>query len=164
MRRSALVAFASGGLILLPAGAALSRTGLRGPDAGTRCFAAPVKQGRVHAGPFTGEVGSRYTFNGRFRLYDLVHPAGTTRLTNKMAWFLPRKRAAEAPWLSVKGVRLAPSGRVFRDQLAEIFGSGFPEGKHSYASNLEPPTAGCWRLTFKTGKVSGSLVVLVRNG
>ena len=81
-----------------------------------------------------------------------------------MAWFLPRKRAKDAPSLSVKGVRLAPPGRGFTDTLAEIFGAGFPENQHVYASNFEPPTEGCWRLTFKTRRLTGSLVVLARDG
>jgi hypothetical protein len=81
-----------------------------------------------------------------------------------MGWFLPRKRAKEAPSLAVKGVRLIPPGRVLSDSLAEIFYAGKPENQHVYASNFEPPTTGCWRLTFKTGRVTGSLRVLVRNG
>jgi hypothetical protein len=129
------------------------------------CLATRVDGNKVHAGPFTGQVnGPKYVVDGRFRLYDLLHPRGSARLSNKMGWFLPRKRATEAPLLSVKGVRLAPPGRVFTDSLAEIFGAGFPEDQHVYASNFEPPTAGCWRLTFKTRRITGSLVVLVRNG
>jgi hypothetical protein len=126
-------------------------------EAKLRCLAAPVVDSRVRAGPFTGQVnGPNYVVGGRFRL----HVGGR----NKMGWDLPRKRAKEAPWLSVKGVRLAPPRRVFTDSLAEIFGAGFPEDQHVYASNLKPPTAGCWRLTFKTGRLKGSLVVLVSDG
>jgi len=125
-------------------------------EARLRCLAAPVEGDRVHAGPFTGLLNPGHEVDGRFRL----NVGGR----NKMGWFLPRKRAAEAPWLSVKGVRLAPPGRVFTGQLSEAFGEGFPEDQHVYPSNLKPPTEGCWRLTFKTGRLTGSLVVLVSDG
>ena len=81
-----------------------------------------------------------------------------------MGWNLPRKRAKEAPRLSVKGVLLTAPGGEFRDSLAEIFYAGRPEDQHVYASNLKPPAEGCWRLTFKTRRLTGSLVVLVRDG
>jgi hypothetical protein len=159
---------------LLPAALAVGCIGAVGASAGPArtdaatskqsCLAAHVHGNKVHAGPFTGQVNPGYVVNGRFRLYDLPHQAGSTRLSNKMGWFLPRKRAREAPSLSVKGVRLVPPGRAFTDQLAEIFYSGKPENQHVYASNFKLPTAGCWRLTFKTGRVKGSVVVLVRNG
>lgn len=130
---------------------------IAGTETPGRCLAAPVADEKVHAGPFTGEVnGPSYVVDGRLRL----HVGGT----NKMGWFLPRKRAKEAPELSVRGVRLAPAGGVFTDQLAEIFYSGKPENQHVYASNFALPKAGCWRLTFKTGGVKGSLVVLVTDG
>lgn len=161
MGKASLAALVFGAVALSLVAVAMSDDG----RSTSLCAAAPVEGGLVHAGPFTGHVSRRYVVDGRFRLYDLLHPPnGATRLSNKMAWFLPRKHAAEAPSLSVKGVRLAPPGRVFSDSLAEIFYSEKPEDRHVYASNLRPPTAGCWRLTFKTGRVTGSLVVLVRNG
>jgi hypothetical protein len=160
MRKPGLAVVVSGVLVLSLAGAALSKnalTGQRSPESKPGCSAEPVKRGHVHAGPFTGHVnGPRYVVGGRFRLYVLGR--------NKMGWFLPRKRATQAPWLSVKGVRLAPPDGAFTDRLAEIFGGGFPEDQHVYASNFKPPTEGCWRLTFKTRRLTGSLVVLVRDG
>src|SRR5689334_6623878 len=128
MARPALVALASGSLLFAFAGAALSEDSRR--DAAPKCAAAAVERGVVHAGPFTGHVSRRYVVDGRFRLYDLLHPTGESRLSNKMGWFLPRRRATEAPWVAVKGVRLVPRGRVFTDRLAEAFGSGFPEDQH----------------------------------
>jgi hypothetical protein len=125
-------------------------------DAPDGCLAARVKRGRVHAGPFTGLVNSSYVENGRFRL----HVGGK----NKMGWNLPRNRAKEAPRLSVKGVLLTAPGGEFRDSLAEIFYAGALEDQHVYASNFKLPTEGCWRLTFKTRRLTGSLVVLVRDG
>jgi hypothetical protein len=157
MGKSGLVLVASGALVLVVAGAAFSEDARHEPGRlDTGCRAAPVVAGLVHAGPFTGHVnGPDYIVDGRFRLH--------VRGRNKMGWFLPRKRATNAPWLSVKGVRLAPPGRAFIDQIAEIFYSGKPANQHVYASNFEPPTAGCWRLTFKTRRVTGSLVVLARD-
>jgi len=130
------------------------------------CPAAKVDRNRVHAGPFTGLINNpqHHVVDGRFRLHVGRYSDPARRLSNKMAWFLPRKYAVDASWVSVKGVRLAPPGRRFSDSLAEAFGAGFPDDQHVYPSNFEPPTAGCWRLTFKTGRVSGSLVVLVRSG
>ncbi len=127
-------------------------------EAKLRCLAAPVVDSRVHAGPFTGVVNipQNQVVDGRFSL----HVGGRT----KMGWFLPRKYAVDESGVFVRGVRLAPPGRTFSDPLAEAFSADFPDDQHAYASNFALPTAGCWRLTFTTGRVKGSLVVLVRNG
>jgi hypothetical protein len=134
--------------------------------ANLRCLAAPVEESRVHAGPFTGLIimPEYDVVDGRFRLHVGRYRDRARGLSQKMPWFLPRKYAAAASGVSVRGVRLAPPGRRFSDSLAEAFGPGFPDDQHVYPSAFEPPTAGCWRLTLKTGPVKGSLVVLVRNG
>src|SRR5215203_2643183 len=93
-------------------------------DAPDGCLAARVKRGRVHAGPFTGLVNPNCVEDGRFRL----HVGGK----NKMGWNVARKRAKEAPRLSVKGVLLTAPGGEFTDSLAEIFYAGRPDDQHLY--------------------------------
>jgi hypothetical protein len=128
--------------------------------ANLRCLAAPVQDDRVHAGPFWGGIAPQYDIvDGRFRLHVGAYRDRATGLSQKIPWFLPEKYRVGASVL-VRGRRLAPPGASFSETLQEAGSSG----DHVFPSSFAPPSAGCWRLTFKTGKVTGSLVVLVRNG
>ncbi len=127
------------------------------------CLSVPVDGDRVHAGPFTGLIDSDYDIlDGRFRLHVGQYRDRATGLSQKIPWFLP-KRYRVGSSLSVRGTRLAPPGRTFTEQLQEASSSDSP-GQHVFPSAFAPPTAGCWKLSFKTRRVTGSLVVLVRNG
>ena len=125
------------------------------------CLATSVRGDVVRAGPFTGGIDPDYdVVNGRFRLHVGPWRDRSIGLTQKIPWFLPQ-RYRVGPSLTVRGTRLAPPGRTFTDSLQEA-SSDSPD--HVFPSAFAPPTAGCWRLSFKTGRTTGSLVVMVRNG
>jgi hypothetical protein len=129
--------------------------------ANLRCLAAPVDGNRVHAGPFTGLITPEYdVVGGRFRLHVGDYRDRATGLSQKIPWLLPEKYSVGAS-LAVVGRRLAPPRGTFTDSLQQV-SSG--SGSRVFPSSFSPPRAGCWRLTFKTGRTTGSLVVLVRNG
>ena len=128
-------------------------------DAKLRCLARRVEGIRVHAGPFTGLVDSRFdAVDGRFRLHVGPYRDRSTGLTQKIPWFLPRSYRV-GPFLDIHGRRLAPPGGAFTQRLAE---AGSPDSKqHVFPSTLHPPSAGCWKLAFRTRFVRGHLVVRV---
>lgn len=129
--------------------------------ANLHCLAAPVDGERVQAGPFTGLIDGEYDIVGdRFRLHVGAYRDRSTGLSQKIPWFLPMRYRVGSS-LTVRGTRLAPPGRTFTDSLQEA-SSG--SDQHVFPSAFAPPTAGCWRLSFRTGRVTGSLVVLVKNG
>jgi hypothetical protein len=131
-------------------------------QANLRCLAASLDGNRVHAGPFTGFISPKYdVVEGRFRLHVGEYRDRTTGLSQKIPWFLPHAYRVGGS-LIVRGTRLAPPGRTFSESLQEA-GSPDPD-QHVFPSAFAPPASGCWKLTFKTGRVTGSLVVLVRNG
>ena len=116
-----------------------------GKPAARTCPASPVDGEQVHAGVITGGIDP-YTdvVDGRFRLHVGAYrdvPSGTFQ---KILWWVPSDR---------KGI----GGRFRRP------GPDAPD-QHVDASNLKPPAEGCWRLTFKNGRLTGSLVVLVHDG
>jgi hypothetical protein len=128
-------------------------------DANLRCLAARVEGDRVHAGPFTGFVSPPYdVVDGRFRLRVGAFRDRATGLSQKIPWFLPRSYRVGA-FLVVDGRRLAPPGPAFTQRLAEA-GSPDPD-QHVFPSILRPPSAGCWRLAFRTRFVRGYLIVQV---
>jgi hypothetical protein len=139
-------------------GAAID-AGAYGDRTGANCPAARVDGNKVHARPFTGVIDPRYdVVDGRFRLHVGAYRNRATGLSQKIAWLLPEKYdAGEA--LAVVGRSLTLRRRTFRDTFQNV---GVYEGNYAFPSALEPPSAGCWRLTFKTGRATGSLVVLVR--
>jgi hypothetical protein len=59
--------------------------------------------------------------------------------------------------VTIRGTRL-DGRRTFRAQFAPIGYEG-QDGAPSYASIIEVPTTGCWRLTATVGELKGSVVV-----
>jgi hypothetical protein len=124
------------------------------------CLAAPVHGDRVRAGPFVGGIVPRYdVVEGRFRLHVGGYRVPGS-LSQKIPWFAPRG-AHVSNFLVVVGRRLDRPGS-FRQRFTRAYSPDTPEAV-VFPSNLAPPRAGCWRLTFMSGRLVGSLTVLVSN-
>ncbi len=125
------------------------------------CLATPVHADVVRAGPFTGYITPGHdVVAGRFRLHLGAYrvPGG---LTQKIPWFVPlRYRVGDR--LVVTGRRLGPSPRTFRQTFARAYSSD-SSNQHVFPSIIAPPSAGCWRLTLRSGSVAGMLTTLVSN-
>jgi hypothetical protein len=128
-------------------------------DAKLMCLAKPVHGAEVHAGPFSGFIAPQYdVVDGRFRLHVGAYRDRATGLSQKIPWYLPHSYRVGA-FLFVHGQRLAPPGEAFTQRLAE---AGSPDpAQHVFPSIIRPPSAGCWRLSFRTRYVRGYLVVRV---
>jgi hypothetical protein len=125
------------------------------------CLAAPVHGGVVRAGPFVGYITQDYdVIHGRFRLHVGDYRNAATGLTQKIPWFISRRYPVAATALVV-GQRRG-SEDTFRTELHQTF-SGSDSRRLVYPSSFSPPKAGCGRLTFTSGQVRGTLVVLVSN-
>ena len=128
-------------------------------DAKLRCLAKTVDGDKVRAGPFTGFIAPQYdVVDGRFRLHVGGFRDRATGLSQKIPWYLPHSYRV-GTFLFVHGQRLSPPGAAFTQRLAE---GGSPDpAQHVFPSILRPPSAGCWRLSFRTRYVRGYLVVRV---
>jgi hypothetical protein len=128
--------------------------------ANLRCRAARVHGDVIHVGPFKGGLDPDYDIvNGRFRLQVGGFRDRATGLSQKIPWFLP-SRYRSGGWLILRGRQLAPPGRSFVQHLPEA-GSA-DRSDHVFPSVVRPPRSGCWQLTLRTGRVQGSVRVLVR--
>jgi hypothetical protein len=157
MTRMAAVLLGAGMACAL-AGAASSASDRAGAPSYT-CLATPVRGDLVHAGPFAGGIDPDYDVaNGRFRLHVGAWRDRSIGLSQKIPWFLPGKYRVGV-YLVISGRRLAPAGGSFTLRLPEA-GSLDPS-EHVFPSNLSPPKAGCWRLSFQTRLVQGRLTVRV---
>ena len=129
--------------------------------ASAACLATPVHGEVVRAGPFTGYVSPGYdVVDGRFRLHVGPYrvPGG---LTQKIPWFVPlRYHVGDS--LVVTGRRLGAPARTFRQTFARAY-SPDSSNKHVFPSIISPPSAGCCRLSFRSGRVTGVLTALVSN-
>jgi hypothetical protein len=123
------------------------------------CLAVRVNGREVRAGPFTGLVDPRYDVaDGRFRLHVGDYRDRATGLSQKIPWFVPRTyRVGNS--LVVRGRRLAPPAGSFAQTFRRAWAS--TRGEQVFPSGLHPPSAGCWRLSFRAGAVRGYLVVRV---
>jgi hypothetical protein len=129
-------------------------------DAAAACRATPVRGAYVHAGPVAGAITRPWdVLDGRFRLRPGRWRDRETGLTQKIAWFVPR-RADPGPRLTIVGRRLDRRGR-FVQRLERAGGTGEPN-REVYPSIVSPPRAGCWRLRFHSGKARGRLTVIVK--
>ncbi len=112
----------------------------------------------MHAGPFVGVLSRGFDdVGGRFSLR--VGGMRTETLSSKIAWLLPQRYATHGRDLVVTGRRL-DGARAFVQRFSEAGVSG--ESRHVYPSIIDPPTVGCWRLTFGVGTVKGALTMLAR--
>jgi hypothetical protein len=128
--------------------------------AAATCLATPVSAdgSRVKVGPFVGYiVPSHDVVNGRFSLR--VGGMRTDTLSSKIPWFLPRRYRAGSE-LVVTGTRLTRPAR-FVQRFDQAFSPTNP-AQYTFPSIIDPPATGCWRLTFRSGRATGTLVVLVR--
>jgi hypothetical protein len=131
--------------------------------ASATCLATPVhtlpNSGLVvvRSGPITGGITASYdVVGGRFSLH--VGPWRVKdSLTQKIPWFV-RDVAHAGPTLELTAVRLAPlPARTFRQTFTAA-----SSPSDVYPSIISPPSAGCWRLTMRTGSITVAFVALVR--
>jgi hypothetical protein len=131
--------------------------------ASAACLATPVHGDVVRAGPFVGYVVPQYdVINGRFRLHVGGYRDPATGLSQKIPWFVPQGYPVHGS-LTVTGRRMGASGGRFKTVLWQSWSENSP-GRLVYPSIFSPPRAGCWRLKFASGRVQGTLTVLVTNG
>jgi hypothetical protein len=124
------------------------------------CPATPVHGARVSAGVFTGYLTPPYDmFAGRFRLRVGPYRDRKIGLSQKIPWYA-RPGSKVGDRLVVSGLRVGPRPvRRFRQTF--VSAGEFPQGT-VFPSNIEPPAPGCWQLTFRSGRETGKLLVLVR--
>jgi hypothetical protein len=131
--------------------------------ASAACLATPVRQGlhvpAVRAGPFLGLVAPEYDIvDGRFSLHVGPERDPTRGLSQKIPWFASTRSPVKAS-VVVTGRRLDGPGAPWRQVIHQAWAD---EAMWVYPSNLSPPSVGCWRLTFTSGKVRARLIALVR--
>ena len=129
----------------------------------TRCDATRVDGAHVRAGRFTGAITPEYdVLNGRFRLRVGGYRDKATGLTQKIPWSV-RRRADVGRNLRIDAKRLPPlTPRTFHQKLRRTSAVG-DEKRWFFPSIIRPPAEGCWRLRFRSGRTTGTLVVLVRD-
>jgi len=111
----------------------------------------------VQAGPFAGGAVPRYdSVGGRFSLR--VGGWRTKTLSSKIPWFIPDSYEV-GDVLVVTGRRVAGSPRTFRQTMQRVSGGN---GRWVFPSIIDPPSVGCWKLTFRSGKAVGSMTMLAR--
>jgi hypothetical protein len=114
----------------------------------------------VRAGPFLGLIAQDYdVVDGRFSLHVGPERDPTRGLSQKIPWFAST-RSPVKPSVVVSGKRLDGPGVRWRQVLHQAWASD--EAMWVYPSVLSPPSVGCWRLTFTSGKVRARLTALVR--
>jgi len=130
--------------------------------ASAACLATPVHGNVVRAGPFVGYLAPQYdVVNGRFRLHVGDYRDRASGLSQKIPWFIPRSYPVR--WsFTVIGRRLGPIKGRFKSVLQQASSPSNPN-KWVFPSSFSPPRAGCWSLTFRSGRVRGRLTVLVSN-
>jgi hypothetical protein len=112
----------------------------------------------VRSGPITGYLVKQYdVVRGRFSLH-----VGGERvkggLSQKIPWWV-REGSGAGPEIVLTGTRLSPlPAQTFR----QVFRAAMSP-TDVYPSNIEPPSAGCWRLTMRTGRITVRFVALVRD-
>jgi hypothetical protein len=126
----------------------------------SQCAAKPVRGNVVKAGVFTGYIAPRYdVVGGRFRLHIGDYRDRAIGLSQKIPWFAPVDSGANGD-LRVTWTRLTPLPPR-RFTVRAPTGGIYPQG-YVYPTSFSPPSAGCWRLTFRSGSATGRLTVLVR--
>jgi hypothetical protein len=77
----------------------------------------------------------------------------------KILWIVRNTHASGM--LAVRGRNLA-TGETFRDSFVQVYdASPAPAQGHEYASIVNVPHSGCWRLDVSSGGAKGSLIVQV---
>jgi hypothetical protein len=75
----------------------------------------------------------------------------------KILWVI--RNQGETPTIVVRGTQIGGTGGRFRQEFHAVGGTE-PEGT-AYASIVNVPHAGCWRLDVASGRIKGSVVVQV---
>lgn len=160
MRWTAVPALAL--LLALTATTSADQSGRAADGEAKPCAATRVQGSEVRAGRFTGAIVPEYdVVDGRFRLRVGGMRDVADGLSQKIPWSVLRTTEVGSR-LRIDGRRLAPrSPRTFRMDLQRVAGSG-RQVRWYFPSIMKPPAEGCWRLRFTSGKVTGSLTVLVR--
>jgi hypothetical protein len=138
--------------------------------ASAACLAGPVQPGLggtvVRAGPFLGSIVPYYdVVDGRFSLHVGPTRDRDTGLSQKIPWWVSRRSPVKG-LVVITGRRLDAPGPSWREVLTEAQTGAVDNtapGLRVYPSILTPPAAGCWRLTFSSGRVRAKLLVLVRD-
>ena len=77
--------------------------------------------------------------------------------SQKILWVI--RNRGETATITVRGTQIGGSGTTFKQEFHAV-GAPDPEGS-LYASIVNVPQSGCWRLDLSSGRVKGSLVVQV---
>ena len=110
-------------------------------------------------------ITDRYILNSRLRLRRAIERIGPVetvvcKLTQKIPWYI-RPHADSNGLLLLTATRLSPRPKkTFRKRFTSA--GTYPLGI-VYPSIISPPSAGCWRLSMRSGAVRGSFLVLVRH-
>jgi hypothetical protein len=144
--------------LALVLGGTASSLGAHGTG-GAACVASPVDGSVVHAGVITGGIDP-YTdvVDGRFRLRVGPWRDRATGLTQKILWWAPSSRRAGGV-LVVRGRTILGRKKTFVQRLFEA--GTEDQSRRYYPSIIKPPSAGCWRLTLKTGRLRNALTARV---
>jgi hypothetical protein len=126
------------------------------------CAATPVQStadgsGVVRVGPLVGGIQRYDTWRGRFSLR--VGKLRANHQSQKIAWW-PDAGAAIGDSLIVVGERLSLPKRTFTQVFPAAQESG--STRMMFPSEINPPSTGCWRLTFTTGPTTALLYAWVR--
>ena len=126
----------------------------------TTCQATPVRTvgnvAMVRSGAVTGYIAAGHDIvRGRFSLH--VGPWRVQNsLSQKIPWFL-REDAPAGSTLVVSALRITPRPQR---RFEQTFDAAL--GGDVYPSTISPPSAGCWRLTMRTGDVVVQFTAVVR--
>jgi hypothetical protein len=162
MSRTALLLVAGTVIAFLCASAALGRS--TGGRADVTCSASSVRYDAGGTGSLStipwvrvGKAARAYLFFYGAELTDgrvnqspgvvMYTGGGTSAFSTKILW-APSHPGSQA---TISGTRL-DAGGSFRQRLARAGGGVFP-------SIVTVPAAGCWKLTLRAGKTTGSVVV-----
>jgi hypothetical protein len=119
--------------------------------AGAACLATPVHGNEIRIGPISGGIVPGFDdIGGRFTLR--AGGMRTETLSQKILWTVPRTYTV-GPYLEVRGLRLDRPRKRFTQRFPGAASPADPRSVYFFPSNLDPPTAGCWRLTFRTGPI-----------
>jgi len=130
-----------------------------GEPSAVTCRASLVHGDYVHAGPIRGAI-DRFTdvVDGRFRLHVGKYRDVASGTFQKILWSVPAMRRAGGE-LVVRGRKLFGRKRTFVQRFQQA--GTEHETRRYYPSTIIPPSAGCWRLTLRTGHLRNALVARV---